>query len=186
MLSAAYSQVSRRISPASTTVVRGEPLTASAHPVPILIGGNSPDVHAAAAESADIVRLVGFSPSRGGTGIETSDFATDALERQVARLRKLAGPRFSQLQLHALVQWHEVTDDRCSAAERATPCARGFGRRQPSTRPTSCSGRADEIATQLREHHERFGITRWTVSATDLTSHQQRRSSPCSNCWLSD
>jgi probable F420-dependent oxidoreductase len=142
-------------------VVRGESLRPPA-PVPILIGGNSPHVHAAAAEHADIVGLVGFSPSRGGAASDTSDFSTAALARQLVRLRELAGPRFSRLELHALVQWHEVTHDRRGAAERAAPSLE-VPVDVALDSPYVLLGTPDEIAAQLRDHHRRFGITRWTV-----------------------
>lgn len=141
--------------------VRGESLTPPPA-VPILIGGNSSAVHAAAAEHADIVGLVGLSPRRGGAGIETSHFSTSGLERQLARLRALAGPRFSDLELHALVQWHEVTDDRRAAAERAAPELE-VSAEVALDSPYVLLGTAQEIANQLHEQHARFGITRWTV-----------------------
>jgi probable F420-dependent oxidoreductase len=143
-------------------VVRGETLTGPPPAVPILIGGNSRDVHAAAAAHADIVGLCGLSPTRGGTETDMSDFSTAGLERQVDRLRELAGPRFSQLELHALVQWHEVTGDRRAAAERAAPQLE-VSPEVALDSPYVLLGTPEEIAAQLREHHDRFGITRWTV-----------------------
>ena len=119
-------------------------------------------MHAAAAEAADIVGLVGFSPTRGGAGIDASDFSSDGVERQVARLRELAGARFSQLELHALVQWHELTTDRRAAAERAAPQLE-VPVDVALDSPYVLLGTPEEIAAQLREHHDRLGITRWTV-----------------------
>ena len=139
--------------------VRGESLPRLEHPVPILIGGNSPDLHAVAAENADIVGLAG-SP-RSGAGIDSSDYATAALDRQLARLRDLAGAR-PHLERHVLVQWHELTDDRRAAAERAAP-ALEVSADVALDSPYVLLGTPDEIAAQLREHHARFGITRWTV-----------------------
>jgi hypothetical protein len=45
------------------------------------------------------VGLVGYSP-----GVSTADFGRSGLERQIARLRELAGPRFEELELHVLVR----------------------------------------------------------------------------------
>jgi probable F420-dependent oxidoreductase len=141
-------------------VVRGESLPPVPHRVPILVGGNSREVHAVAAEHADIVGLAGSPRSRAGT----SDYASAALERQHAQLRQLAGERFAQLELHVLVQWHELTSDREAAAARAAPALEV----PPDVvleSPYVLIGTAEEIAAQLREHCERFGLTRWTVFA---------------------
>jgi probable F420-dependent oxidoreductase len=135
-------------------VVRGESMRAPP-PVPVLIGGNSRAVHAAAAEHADFVGLIGI-------GGEASDFSTAGLERQVERLRELAGPRFDRLELHALVQWHEVTDDRASAAERAGPSL-DVPAEIGLDSPYVLIGAAEEIAAQLHGLRERLGLTRWTV-----------------------
>ena len=143
--------------------VSGESLSPPpAVPIPILIGGNSRDVQACAARCADIVGLVGFSHRRGGTEIDMSDFTVDALERQLARLRGLAGARFSRLELQVLVQWHEVTPNRRAAAERAAPLLE-LPVEAVLNSPYVLLGTTDEIATQIREQHEQLGITRWTV-----------------------
>jgi probable F420-dependent oxidoreductase len=141
--------------------IRGESLEPPAHAVPILIGGNSREVHAAAAEHADILGLAGFSPGRTGEEAE-ADFTLAGLERQVERLRDLAGGRFGQLELHTLVQWHDVTDDRRAAAERAA-AALELPLESVLDSPYVLLGTADEIADRLREHHERFGIARWVI-----------------------
>ena len=140
--------------------VRGESLPPREHHVPILIGGNSSDLHAVAAEHADIVGFAG-SP-RSAAGVDASDYASDALERQRETLRHLAGERYARQQRHVLVQWHELTNDRRAAAERAARPLE-VSAEVALDSPYVLLGTANEIATQLREHHARFGITRWTV-----------------------
>ncbi len=66
--------------------------------------------------------------------------------------------------MHVLVQWHEVTSDRRPAAERAAR-ALEVSADVALDSPYALLGTPDEIATQVREHHDRFGITRWTVFA---------------------
>lgn len=102
-------------------------------------------------------------PSASAT-IDVSDFSSAGLERQVERLRELAGARFASLELHALVQWHDVTADRRSAAERAASAVE-LQLEAVLDSPYFLLGTADEIAARLRDHHERFGISRWTVFA---------------------
>lgn len=143
-------------------VVRGETIAPPAQAVPILIGGNSEAVHAAAAEHADILGLIGFSPGRSDGDV--ADFSTAGLERQVARLRELAGDRFSDIELHTLVQWHDVTGDREAAAGRAA-AALELPVEIVLDSPYVLLGTADEIAAQLHEQHRRFGLTRWVIFA---------------------
>lgn len=133
-----------------------------AQPVPLLVGGNSEAVHRCAARHADIAGLIGFGHRRGGTAFDNSAFTAQGLERQLARLRRLAGERFVRLELQALVQWTEVTGDRRAAAERL---AAGFA--LPTVTllesPYVLLGTAAEIADQLRGRSERFGVRRWTI-----------------------
>lgn len=142
-------------------VIREQALPRPAHRVELLIGGNSPEVHLVGALHGDMVGLAGSPRSRVGG---SSDYSFGALERQVTELRHLAGPRFSRLELHVLVQWHEVTGDRRAAAERAAR-ALEVSVDVALDSPYVLLGTADEIATQLREHHHALGITRWTVFA---------------------
>lgn len=142
--------------------VRGELISPPVERVPILIGGNSRALHAVAGAHADILGLIGFGP--GAANHDHSEFTTAGLERQLERLRELAGDRFAEIELHTLVQWHELTHDRRSAAERA---AAGLDLPVEAVldSPYALLGTADEIAATLREHHERLGITRWVVFA---------------------
>ena len=142
--------------------IQGETLPPSAHRVPLLIGGNSREVHEIAAANADVVGLIGLSTRRGGRVVDMSDFGSAVLQRQTTTLGELAGGRGSQLERHVLVQWHELTNDRQAAAERA---AVGLDV-SPETvldSPYVLIGTPEEIAAQLRDHHRRFGIVRWTV-----------------------
>jgi probable F420-dependent oxidoreductase len=140
--------------------LRGASLPPPIHPIPILVGGNSPEVQAAAAAHADVLGLAGSANSR----FEGSDYASAAVERQVGLFRELAGERSARIELQILVQWHEVTDDRLSAAKRAAP-ALEVPVDVVLDSPYVLLGTAAEIAKQIREHHARFGLTRWTVFA---------------------
>ena len=134
------------------------------HRVPLLIGGNSPAVHAVAARSADIVNLVGLSSVRGGTAEDMSDFGVEALDRQVTALGVMRRDVEGELERHVLVQWHEVTDDRRRAGERAAESL-GLPVEIVLGSPYVLIGSPDEIAAQIHDHHDTFGIARWTVFA---------------------
>ncbi|HWN22332.1 MAG TPA: LLM class flavin-dependent oxidoreductase, partial [Gaiellaceae bacterium] len=134
------------------------------HRVPLLIGGNSPAVHAVAVRYADVLNFVGLSPIRGGTVEDLSDFSSGALDQQVHALSAVGREVGGDLERHVLVQWHEITGDRVGAAERAAkrleiPAAIVLDS------PYVLIGTAEQIAAQARSHHQTFGITRWTIFA---------------------
>jgi probable F420-dependent oxidoreductase len=130
--------------------------------VPILIGGNGRRTQTCAARHADALGLTGFSPRRDGTDIDASSITCAGLDAQVARLRELTADRAEPLQLQALVQSVELTTHRDAALERVAS-ALELPLEWVADSPYVLAGTADEIATTLREHHERFGITRWTL-----------------------
>lgn len=133
--------------------------------VPILIGGNSPQLHDVAARSADIVGLTGFSQRRGGTApADLSSFGAPAVAHQVDRLNALASGHGRRLRLQALVQWAEVTPNRRRAAERVA-AELGVPPDVVLDSPYVLLGTTAEIVTQIQECRERLGIARWTVFA---------------------
>jgi probable F420-dependent oxidoreductase len=134
------------------------------HRVRLLIGGNSPALLAVAARYADIVNFAGLSSIRGGTVEDMTDFSADALERQVHSLAAAPREVAGDLERHVLVQWHEVTDDRQGAAERAATHI-GVPVEVILDSPYVVIGSVDEIAAQLHSHADRFGIVRWTIFA---------------------
>lgn len=133
------------------------------HAVPILIGGNSARLHAVAARFADIVGLTGFSERRGGAGTQNlSMFGAAETARQVEQIRRLSARHGRTPRLQVLVQWAEVTPNRTRVAE---DIAADFGV-VPAVildSPYILIGTKAEIGTQMRERHERLGITRWTL-----------------------
>ena len=125
---------------------------------PILIGGSSRELLAVAAAHADVVTLAG-SPRSSIEG--TSDYAREAVDRQAALVRELSG---RSIELHVLVQWHEVTDDREAAARRAASSLE-VSPRIALDSPYVLIGTAAEIAASVHDWHERVGITRFTIFA---------------------
>ena len=135
------------------------------HPVPMLIGGNSAMVHAAAARCADAVGLTGFSQRKGGTApADLSKFGSAAASHQIARLRSCAAEHGRRLRFQALVQWAEVTPNRRRAAGPVASTL-GISAEVALDSPYILLGTETEIVTQIREHRERLGIERWTLFA---------------------
>jgi probable F420-dependent oxidoreductase len=142
------------------------------HQVPVLVGGNGRRVLALAAREADAVGFVGFRHNRDATAVELSDFTAAGLDAQVAWVREQAGPRFAELELTALVQMVQVTNDRRSAA---AALAERFGQLSADEvldSPYLFIGTATQIAEQVRAARDRWGITTWVSFAERPRSQQ--------------
>jgi probable F420-dependent oxidoreductase len=187
-----YDQAGLAYDPASTRVARlaesvevirrlldGEQLTFSGahyrvsghrvYPLPaprprLLVGGNGDRLLTVAARQADAVGFAGGGPSRDGIRLHTNRMTAEGLADRIGLVRERAGGRFAALELHVLVQFVIVTDQRHRSAEEA---ARRFGLTadQVLDSPFFLIGTPEQMAETLRERRERFGVTYWTVFA---------------------
>jgi probable F420-dependent oxidoreductase len=134
-------------------------------PVPLLVGGGAKAVLRIAARHADVAGLTGFSSVGGATRL--THLTDGGLAERVAWLRDQPRQRPEPLRLQALVQLLQVTDDRQAAAEvvAAEWADDGLTVADVLASPFLLLGTAAEIAQQLHERTERFGIETWTVFA---------------------
>jgi probable F420-dependent oxidoreductase len=141
------------------------------YPVPatrprLLVGGNGDRLLAVAAERADIVGFTGFNPGRTGASSAITHFTAEGLEERIGLVRERAGARFDSLQLHALVQHVQFTDDRVRAAgDLAARFGDGLTADQVLGSPFVLIGTREQMADALRQRRERFGVSYWTVFA---------------------
>jgi len=85
--------------------------------------------------------------------------ATDAAtEQKLEWIRAAAGPRFEALELHVRVHLAAVTDDRDTMADALGP-AFGLTPEQAVRSPHALAGTVDQIADDLVERRERWGIS---------------------------
>jgi len=125
---------------------------------PILIGGGGPRVLSLAARRADIVGL-NIDLRRGVIDAGAGPNATeDATNEKLAWIRDAAGPRFDDLELHVRVHLVVVTDDRPGMAEVLAP-AFGVTPEESLRTPHALAGTVDQIADDLIERRERWGIS---------------------------
>jgi probable F420-dependent oxidoreductase len=124
--------------------------------VPILIGGNSPAVHRVAAEHGDVATLPGYSPGSG-----TNDYSESAVEHQVELLRQSHADG-APVDVHVLVQHHEITSDRDAGISRAAKELETT-EEVAAESPYVLVGTPEQIAEQMRGQQERLRISRWTV-----------------------
>jgi probable F420-dependent oxidoreductase len=133
---------------------------------PVIIAGTGDRMLALAARRADIVGLAGTMQAPGrppGTFRLLSAAETD---ERVAYIRAQAGERTADRELHALVQMVVVTPDRrAEAAKLAAEDDIGLTVDEVLETPFLLFGTVPEIAAQLRERRDRFGISYLTVHA---------------------
>jgi probable F420-dependent oxidoreductase len=129
------------------------------HP-PLLIGGHSDAVLRLAATEADIVGLTGLTWRRDR--LDPSGIAVDAIEERIDFVRKEAGDRFDNLELNALSQVTQVTDDLDGALK---PLAERFGvdPAVAAASPFSLVGPVPALIDKLVALRERLGMSYWVV-----------------------
>jgi probable F420-dependent oxidoreductase len=136
------------------------------HP-PIVIGGGGRRILEVAARRADVVHLnpaltAGVIDHRAGPSATAA-----ATEEKVAWVRDAAGDRFDELELGVRIHLAFVTDDR---DELFAALAGGFGLTPEEARdtPHALCGTIDQIAGDLEERRERYGISNIGLSASSM------------------
>jgi probable F420-dependent oxidoreductase len=135
--------------------------------LPILVGGNGPSLLAHAGAHADIIGLQGLGRTLADGHRHEVDWRISRLERQLAQIRDGAGDRMGELELNALVQVVQLTDDREAAL--ATICERvgGLSMQDAADTPYLLVGTPDEIVLQMMTSNERWGISYFVVRELD-------------------
>lgn len=129
------------------------------HP-PILIGGNSDAVLRLAATEADAVGFTGLRWRKGR--LDPSGIGIDAIEERVAFVRQEAGDRFAELELNALSQVTQVTDD---PDEALRPISERFGVDPAiaAASPFTLVGPVPALIDKLVAIRQRLGLSYWIV-----------------------
>ena len=138
----------------------GQPKPVQRPRPPFLLGGGGRQVLSLAAREADIVSLIPRSRPEG-SGTQSADWTTateEATRQKLEWIRDAAGDRFAQLELNAMVYAVNVTDDRRSAVAQAAGRF-GLSEEEVQASPHALIGTADQIADDLRQRREDFGIT---------------------------
>jgi probable F420-dependent oxidoreductase len=134
------------------------------HP-PILIGGNGRLLLALAAREADIVGFSGLTFRQGGAAPpDLSGWRAAGVDARVQLVREAAGEaRYARLELNALVQLVEVTNDRRQAAE-------DLASRWPQLTPDEILhspyvliGTIGQMVEDLQAYRDRWGISYYVV-----------------------
>lgn len=132
---------------------------------PLWLTGRGNRVLALAAREADIIGFTGFAP--GDSSVMDNLETPDGIAERIGHLRRLLGTRIASVELNILVWRVIVTNERRATARRLGP-ARNLGVEQLLNVPTVFIGTAQQIAEQLIEYRERFGLSYITVGEYNL------------------
>ena len=135
----------------------------------LLVGGNGDRVLRLAATTADVVGFTGLGRTLPDGQRHIPEWAVHEIDATVATVRAAAGARFDQLELNALVQHLEITEDRVRAVE---PIAERTGA-DPQVlldSPYLLVGTCDEIVEQVRRARDRWGFSYFVTRDAEATA----------------
>jgi alkanesulfonate monooxygenase SsuD/methylene tetrahydromethanopterin reductase-like flavin-dependent oxidoreductase (luciferase family) len=134
---------------------------------PVLIAGSGDNILRTAGEFADIAGLAGPFPHPIGLAPGHIPLLSPAatLDR-IAAVRAGAGDRFDQIELNVGAEVH-ITDDRRAAAETAHQIHDYLSVEEILASPKFLAGTVQEIAEQLLEHRERYGLSYFATIGVD-------------------
>lgn len=135
--------------------------------LPILVGSQGATMLRHTGEHADGVGLMGLGKTLGDGHKHTVSWSAERLDEQVGHVAEGASLHGRSLDLSALVQMCEVTDDRDAALAAIVDVEAGITEEIAATTPYLAVGSADEIAAQFAAGHERWGITTYVVRCPD-------------------
>ncbi|HEV3450072.1 MAG TPA: TIGR03621 family F420-dependent LLM class oxidoreductase [Acidimicrobiia bacterium] len=135
----------------------------------LLVGGNGDRVLRLAARLADVVGFTGLGATLPDGQRHVTEWAVGEIDAKVATVRAAAGDRVDELELSALVQYVEITEDRALAVE---PIAARTGT-DPDTllaSPYLLVGTRDEIVEQIRRARDRWGFSYFVTRDAEATA----------------
>lgn len=135
--------------------------------LPILVGGNGEALLHHAGSHADGVGLTGMGRTLADGHNHAVDWTAARLELDLARVAAGAAQRIAEVELSALVQMVELTDDRRSVLSGLAGEVDGLTVEDASTTPYLMVGSVDEIAGHVVACCERWGIDTFVVRALD-------------------
>jgi probable F420-dependent oxidoreductase len=138
-------------------------------PIPLMIGGNGRNLLRFAATAADIVGVTGLGTLLGDGHSHEVDWRATTLDSTFDLIRLAAGTTGRTPSIEALVQHVEFTDDAEAHAHEIAKVIPGASGGDILASPFVWIGTPEEIALQLHEFEERWGVTRYVVREAALT-----------------
>ena len=135
--------------------------------LPILVGGNGAALLGHAGAHADIIGLQGLGRTRPDGQRHAVKWDPLWLTAQIDQVRAGAGDRFDDLELNALVQVTQITDDRTAALAQICERIEGLTIEHADAIPYLLVGTVDQIIDKLATCHTRWGISYFVVRELD-------------------
>jgi probable F420-dependent oxidoreductase len=127
---------------------------------PLMVAGQGEATLRLAAERADIVGFTAALQAKGQPPGTLRLVTAAEMDAHVSRFDQHTGPRAGDVERNLLVQRVEVTGDRRGAAERlAAEMASELTVEEALEAPALLMGSVGEIADQVRERRDRYGVT---------------------------
>ena len=136
--------------------------------LPILVGGNGAMLLQHAGVHADIIGLQGLGRTLQDGHRHSVRWEVAHLDRQIEQVCAGAGDRIGEIELNALVQIVDITDD-AERAREAIASRNGDGMTAAvlAETPYALIGTVEEIADEILRARDRWGITYFAVRALD-------------------
>jgi probable F420-dependent oxidoreductase len=134
----------------------------------LLVGGNGNRLLHLAARHADVVGLSGLERTLPDGQRHTVAWRPEQVDAKVQLVRETAGARFPDLELQALVQHVEITDDRVGVATKVAARV-GVPPEVVIESPYVLIGTVGEIVDALHHARERFGFSYFVTRAAAET-----------------
>jgi probable F420-dependent oxidoreductase len=147
--------------------ITGAAIDQSAGRVPILVGGNGAALLTHAGHHADIIGLQGLGRTHDDGHRHDAKFTPMHLDAQIEHIRSSAGSRVDELEVNALVQAVEITDDADAAMEKLSTLLGGVAVSDLRQVPYVLVGSVDEIVEKIKTCRDRWGITYFVVRELD-------------------
>lgn len=128
--------------------------------IPLCVGAGGPRMLRLAAGRADVVSITG--KSLPGGGVDMDDLGPERLDAKIAVVREAAGGRTSDPKLHHVV-WECLVTPRPEAVVSAYCSGMGVDEKRLRQLPALLVGSARQVAEQLVERRERWGISQVSV-----------------------
>ena len=131
--------------------------------LPIVVGAQGASMLRHIGERADGVGLMGLGKTLPDGHQHTVNWSDTRLDQQVAQVRDGAAGHDRHIDVSALVQVCEVTDDREAALAAVVDDEIGLTAEIAASTPYVAIGTVDEIVAHCRAGHDRWGITTYVV-----------------------
>ncbi len=135
--------------------------------LPILVGVNGREALSHAARHADSIGLTMLGRTLEDGQRHEVRWDPERLSATIGHIRTAAGARFEAIELNALVQVVQITNDRRGAAAEISGEVAGLVPEDALTTPFLAVGTHDEIAEHLLACRRRWGISSFTVRSIE-------------------